>query len=149
MDIDKLLMLDAEDIDYESLPDGVLKALAICEEPYIATYALGALYDRDREAARQVTLELLSDVEADEQLKAYAIKISSRESWLDEAVPSAIAGRADGPALISVAEAIASALYLSEVLDQAVVSRVRDMIHKSLELPYEQKQSLLAKLPAE
>lgn len=146
MEIDKLLMLDADDIDYELLPDEVLKALATSEEPYIATYAVGALYDRNRAAARQVIVELLSDPQADQHLKAYAIKIASRESWLDEAVSSAIVGQADGPALTSLTEAVASTLDSPESVEHAVVARVRDLIRESLDLTYAQQQKLLSKL---
>lgn len=73
---ERLLTLNADEIDYSSLPEAVLEKLALAEEPFIATLAVGELVTRRSSRARPVLSELLdtSKSQADRYLQAAALE---------------------------------------------------------------------------
>jgi hypothetical protein len=80
-----LLLMNADDIDYDSLPTATLRALAVEVEPYIATYALAELSSRDQRAAGQAAREILAGQTADAYLRSSALRALYRAN-ADEAV---------------------------------------------------------------
>lgn len=70
-----LLMLNADDIEYQTLADDVLENLALSSEPYIATLSLTELVRRQSPRARPVIDKLLGgSSQADRYLRASALE---------------------------------------------------------------------------
>lgn len=77
-DWEQLLILNADDIDYKVLSDDVLEKLALSEEPFIATLALGELGSRRSARAGTVARQILEGTEADRFLRATALRVWSQ-----------------------------------------------------------------------
>lgn len=77
-DWERLLILNADDIDYKVLSDDVLEKLALSEEPFIATLALGELGTRRSTRAGTVARQILEGTEADRFLRATAMRTWSQ-----------------------------------------------------------------------
>lgn len=72
--IDDLLMMTSEEIDFESLSEGTLKELALCDDLFIATSALGELSGRNSAEAGPIALKILSESHGDRYLQACALE---------------------------------------------------------------------------
>ncbi len=73
--VDELLMLNHDAIDYQKLPDDVLRELALEVEPFIATSALSELSIRRSELAGNTAWTLLTRPESDRHLRAAALGV--------------------------------------------------------------------------
>jgi hypothetical protein len=74
MDINEFMMLTDEDIDYSSLSVDTLKRLALGDELFIATSALGELSRRNSSIAASTAWEILSNSRGDCYLQAAALE---------------------------------------------------------------------------
>ena len=86
MEIYELMMLTDEQIDYSSLAEETLKELALGDELFIATSALGELSKRKSSVVVSVAWEILSKPQGDQYLQASALEIlfnQNREQALE------------------------------------------------------------------
>ncbi len=86
MEINDLMMLTDEDIDYSSLSLDILKELALGDELFIANSALGELSERNSGIAGSIAWEILLNLHGDCYLQAAALEIIfqfDREKALD------------------------------------------------------------------
>ncbi|BAZ16002.1 hypothetical protein NIES4071_78750 [Calothrix sp. NIES-4071] len=74
MEINELMMLADEDIDYGSLSVDTLKELALGDELFIATSALGELSQRNGSVAASTAWEILLKLRGDCYLQAAALE---------------------------------------------------------------------------
>ncbi len=74
MEIHELMMLTDNEIDYDSLSDDELKELALGDELFIATSALGELENRNSNLGAEVAWEILSNAKGDRYLQAAALE---------------------------------------------------------------------------
>ncbi|BDA66615.1 hypothetical protein CAL7716_007810 [Calothrix sp. PCC 7716] len=74
MDINEFMMLTDEDIDYSSLSVDILKGLALGDELFIATSALGELSRRNSSVAVSTAWEILLNSRGDCYLQAAALE---------------------------------------------------------------------------
>jgi hypothetical protein len=74
-ELDLLMMMDAPDIEYSRLPENTLTKLALCDELYIANYALAELSARDSNQAALVAAKILSTSRGDYYLQAAALRV--------------------------------------------------------------------------
>lgn len=75
MDINELMMLTDEDIDYSNLSEETLKELALGDELFMATSALGELSRRKSSLAALIADEILSQSLGDCYLQANALEV--------------------------------------------------------------------------
>lgn len=75
MQITDLMMLNDDDIDYSSLSEDTLKALALGEELFMANSALVELAIRHRSLAAELAFKILENSLGDSYLKATALEI--------------------------------------------------------------------------
>jgi hypothetical protein len=75
MNVDELLMLNHDMIDYDSLPDEALRQLALEVEPFIATSALTELSIRRGALAAPTAREILDRADSDRHLRAAALEV--------------------------------------------------------------------------
>jgi hypothetical protein len=75
MEINELMMLTDDDIDYGDLPLDILEQLAFGDELFIATSALGELSRRDSSIAASVSWKILSCFQGDCYLQAAALEV--------------------------------------------------------------------------
>jgi hypothetical protein len=78
MEINELMMLTDEDIDYSSLSIDTLKGLALGEELFIATSALGELSRKNGSIAASTAWEILLKFHGDCYLQAAALEVIFR-----------------------------------------------------------------------
>lgn len=86
MEIHELMMLTDDEIDYNTLSDDELKELALGDELFIATSALGELENRNGNLGAEVAWEILSNAKGDRYLQAAALETlfqCNRELALD------------------------------------------------------------------
>lgn len=86
MTVNDLMMLADDDIDYSSLSVETLKELALGDELFIATSALGELANRDRSLGAEVAKGILLESRGDRYLQSAALEIlfqRNREQALD------------------------------------------------------------------
>lgn len=86
MTVNDLMMLADDDIDYSSLSVETLKELALGDELFIATSALGELANRDRSLGAEVARVILLESRGDRYLQAAALETlfqCNRELALD------------------------------------------------------------------
>ncbi|MBD2773835.1 hypothetical protein [Iningainema tapete] len=86
MEINELMMLTDQDIDYRSLSENTLKELALGDELFIATSALGELSRRKISITALIAWEILSKSRGDRYLQASALEILfnlNREQAMD------------------------------------------------------------------
>jgi hypothetical protein len=85
MEIHELMMLTDDEIDYNTLSDEELKELALGDEMFIATSALGELENRNSNLGAEVAWEILSSSKGDRYLQSAALETifqSNRElAW--------------------------------------------------------------------
>jgi hypothetical protein len=74
MEINELMMLTDDEIDYENLSDDELKELALGDELFIATSALGELENRKSKQASNIACSILSNSKGDRYLQAAALE---------------------------------------------------------------------------
>lgn len=74
MEIHELMMLTDDEIDYDTLSDDELKELALGDELFIATSALGELENRKGNLGAEVAWEILSNAKGDRYLQAAALE---------------------------------------------------------------------------
>jgi hypothetical protein len=74
MEIHELMMLTDDEIDYNTLSDDELKELALGDELFIATSALGELENRNGNLGAEVAWEILSNAKGDRYLQAAALE---------------------------------------------------------------------------
>jgi mRNA-degrading endonuclease RelE of RelBE toxin-antitoxin system len=74
MEIHELMMLTDDEIDYNTLSDDELKELALGDELFIATCALGELENRNGNLGADVAWEILSNSKGDRYLQAAALE---------------------------------------------------------------------------
>src|SRR5919202_5449730 len=74
MEINELMMLTDDEIDYDTLSDDQLKELALGDELFIATSALGELENRNANLGAEVAWEILSNSKGDRYLQAAALE---------------------------------------------------------------------------
>lgn len=74
MEINELMMLTNEDIDYNILSLDALKQLALSDELFIATSALGELSRKNSSIAASTAWEILSNSRGDCYLQAAALE---------------------------------------------------------------------------
>lgn len=74
MQINELMILTDEDIDYSTLSIDILKGLALGDELFIATSALGELSRRNSSVAASTAWEILSNSRGDCYLQAAALE---------------------------------------------------------------------------
>lgn len=72
MQINELMILTDEDINYSSLSVDILKGLALGDELFIATSALGELSRKNSSVAASTAWEILSNSRGDCYLQAAA-----------------------------------------------------------------------------
>lgn len=75
MNIDELMMLTEDQIDFELLSIDILKNLALGNELFIATSALAKLGYRDQKQAEMIAWTILSKQKGDSYLQALALEI--------------------------------------------------------------------------
>ena len=73
-DIDKLLILTADEINFSRLTPKILEKLALSEDLFIATLALGELLNRDNSAAATIAQTILAESLGDHFLQASALE---------------------------------------------------------------------------
>ncbi|MDQ3369586.1 MAG: hypothetical protein M3680_29510 [Myxococcota bacterium] len=74
MNIDELVILIDDEIDYEALPTELIEEAARqTADPFIATSALAELYARDQHAVQAVCVEILGRPDPDRHLRAFAL----------------------------------------------------------------------------
>ncbi|GEM_PF-6722051 len=73
-ELDLLLMMNCDDIDYSSLSEDMLKTLALENELYIATLALGELEKRESKAVDSIAWKILAESHGDSYLQAAALE---------------------------------------------------------------------------
>jgi hypothetical protein len=86
MEIDELMILADNQIDYNTLSTENLKELVLGDELFIATFALGELANRNSKLAAEVAWKILSKSKGDHYLQAAALETvfqSNRELALD------------------------------------------------------------------
>lgn len=74
MEIHELMMLTDDEIDYNTLSDDELKELALGDEMFIATSALGELENRKSKKASNIACSILSNSKGDRYLQAAALE---------------------------------------------------------------------------
>ena len=74
MTVNDLMMLTVNEIDYSSLSVETLKELALGDELFIATSAIGELANRDSNLGAEVAWEILSNSKGDRYLQAAALE---------------------------------------------------------------------------
>jgi mRNA-degrading endonuclease RelE of RelBE toxin-antitoxin system len=74
MEIHELMMLTDDEIDYNTLSDDELKELALGDELFIATSALGELENRNGNLGAEVAWEILSNAKGDRYLQSAALE---------------------------------------------------------------------------
>ena len=74
MEINELMMLTDNEIDYDTLSEDELKELALGDELFIATSALGELENRKSHLGTEVAWEILSNAKGDRYLQAAALE---------------------------------------------------------------------------
>ncbi len=74
MEINELMMLTDEDIDYSSLSIDILKELTLGDELFIATSALGELSRRNGSVAASIAWQILLKLHGDCYLQAAALE---------------------------------------------------------------------------
>lgn len=74
MEINELMILTDNEIDYGNLSDEELKELALGDELFIATSALGELENRNSNLGAEVAWEILSNSKGDRYLQAAALE---------------------------------------------------------------------------
>jgi mRNA-degrading endonuclease RelE of RelBE toxin-antitoxin system len=74
MEINELMMLTDDEIDYQTLSDDELKELALGDEMFIATSALGELENRKSKKASNIACSILSNSKGDRYLQAAALE---------------------------------------------------------------------------
>jgi mRNA-degrading endonuclease RelE of RelBE toxin-antitoxin system len=74
MEINELMMLTDDEIDYDTLSDDELKELALGDELFIATSALGELENRKSKKASNIACSILSNSKGDRYLQAAALE---------------------------------------------------------------------------
>ena len=74
MEINELMMLTDNEIDYDTLSEDELKELALGDELFIATCALGELENRNGNLGADVAWEILSNSKGDRYLQAAALE---------------------------------------------------------------------------
>ncbi|WP_148662653.1 hypothetical protein [Scytonema hofmannii] len=85
-ELDLLMMMNADDINYSNLSEDMLRNLALGDELYIANYALAELSRRESQEASAVAWQILSKSLGDCYLQAASLKILfyiNREQALD------------------------------------------------------------------
>lgn len=92
MEVDELIMMSDNQIDYSSLSSDTLKTLALGDELFIATSAITELVNRKSSIAGTVAWEILSKSDGDCYLQAAALSILfnlNREQALDYIIKQA------------------------------------------------------------
>jgi hypothetical protein len=74
MEINELMRLTDDEIDYDALSDDELKELALGDELFIATSALGELDNRNGNLGAEVAWEILSNSKSERYLQAAALE---------------------------------------------------------------------------
>lgn len=74
MEMHELMMLTDNEINYENLSDDELKELALGDELFIATSALGELESRKSKKASNIACSILSNYKGDRYLQAAALE---------------------------------------------------------------------------
>jgi len=93
MNINELLILTEDQIDYSSLPENTLEQLAFSDELFIATSALTELSMRNSPCAASVAWEILSHAHGDHHLQARAVEVlfevnrQRAMDWMEQQVP--------------------------------------------------------------
>ena len=93
MNINELLILTEDQIDYSSLPENTLKQLALSDELFIAASALTELSLRNSSCAASVAWEILSQARGDHHLQARAVEVlfevnrQQAMDWMGQQVP--------------------------------------------------------------
>lgn len=85
-ELDLFMLMDASDIEYSNLPEDILVKLSLCDELYIANYALAELSARDSNQASVVAWKILSTLKGDYYLQAAALSVlfeTDKEKALD------------------------------------------------------------------
>ncbi len=85
-ELDLFMLMDASDIEYSNISEDMLVKLALCDELYIANYALAELSARDSNQASVVAWQILSTLKGDYYLQAAALSVLSetdKEKVLD------------------------------------------------------------------
>ena len=76
LDFEQLTMLNAEDIEYDSLCDETLQKLVLKQNDlFIATYAFGELWQRESSLTSQIANRILVENLGDRHLRAQAFSI--------------------------------------------------------------------------
>lgn len=74
MTLDEILLIPADDIEYEQLDSGLLLAAATQnEEPFVATNALAELKRRRAPETRQAAEQIIASANGDRHLRSFAI----------------------------------------------------------------------------
>lgn len=76
MNVTELLFLGDENIEYDQLSEAILHALAIAEDPAVASSALQELKRRGTPLFSQAVSHVLNSPATDSYLKAYALELS-------------------------------------------------------------------------
>lgn len=74
-ELDLLMMMNADDIDYSNLSEDMLQTLALDDELYVANYAIAELSRRESKEASSVAWQILSNSLGDCYLQTAALKI--------------------------------------------------------------------------
>lgn len=74
MESNELMMLADNEVDYDTLSEDELKELALGDELFIATSALGELANRNGNLGAEVAWEILSNAKGDRYLQAAALE---------------------------------------------------------------------------
>ncbi|BDA74636.1 hypothetical protein CAL7716_088020 [Calothrix sp. PCC 7716] len=74
-ELDLFMLMDASDIEYSNISEDMLVKLALCDELYIANYALAELSARDSNQASVVAWQILSTLKGDYYLQAAALSV--------------------------------------------------------------------------
>lgn len=75
MNVEDIMMLDDDDIDYAALSDDMLEQLALCNEFYIATSALNELSGRNSILTVPVAWQIIADKHGDYYLQKLAVEL--------------------------------------------------------------------------
>ena len=71
--LDQISMMISEDIDFNTLSEELLIELALAEDPFIATEALGELRIRENTSVKEIAVNILNQSDGDVYLKSYAL----------------------------------------------------------------------------
>lgn len=75
MNIEDIIMLDDDDIDYAAFPDETLGQLALCNELYIATSALNELSVRNPTLTVPIAWQIIATKHGDYYLQKLAVEL--------------------------------------------------------------------------